>query len=514
MPDAATPATPLEREVGLDTIDRKIEIARRKRFASKSDINDFYQPVLESLRLRTQLNMASGGEVGIGIPILPWAPIAPLVANLNVNLFSQKQEAAFQLKTPTYGVEFIFADTTTHASDAKGTVGFGLDLGLFKLMLPSFSAKFERSSAKTDFTVLRTLRKKDGSGGPDGRNLRDDAINLLDTVVRWDADGKHPAAGQHFGGPLEAVLALHPDILIGAGSKDIQSRQLGADVALVARTPFGGEHLAGGVGVTPLALKAEATKEVSQENSGYAHQGVRERSDQRKQRAAASVNLGALATFFKTPANPDSADGKVDGAGAWRAAGMLNVVDVSRELAFNLEKNGAARFAMGDKTGGSVERLYGSPEDLLAEIDANMEDFYLRFLATVSVAPGAERDTPENRALAESTLRQFRRDLAAAKGHPNLQFSLKYEMQRRMSGWVDALNALEAIALQNNDPDAALANRAARNELVSFRSSWSFKNCVIQSKGKESSDLGWDFLVRSMAQRSAETSIGITAFPR
>lgn len=501
----------LDADLGFAAVDQAIVIANRKRFEKRADVLDFYRPMLQELRLRNQLIMTAGGEIGGGIPLLPWSPIAPFVANINLNIFSRKREASFQVKSPTYGVELIMADTTTRASDAKGTLGFGLDLGPFKLNLPAVSLKIDRSRAETEFAVLRVLRNKDKSGVREEQVARDDSLDLLDTLLNWET--KHADGEEPFSGPLEAILALHPAVLVGSGKKTNNNRQLGADVAVAARAPFAAGHLSGGIGITPLSVKAESAKEVSDERSGYAHQGVHDASHQVRQRANASASVGGLLNVFRTPVNPDAAGGHADAKGSWRMMAPINVLDFSRDLAFNLEKNGATRFAIGDKSGGSVDRVYGTAKDLLAEIEANEEDFYLRFLDTVVVEPGAERNTQANRELAAAALKAFKEDLKDAKKNANLQFNIKYEMQPRISGWVDSLKALEALALARGDTQAAREHREARSELLSFRSSWAFKNGAIRSKGKDSDDAGFDFVVRLLAKHSAETSVAVAAYP-
>lgn len=505
--------TRLVAELKLDKIDKKIETARQRQFTSKDDVYDFFKPLLQELRLRQQVNLTAGGEKGIGIPLLPWAPIEPFIANLNLNLFSKKDEASFQVKSPTFGVEFMIAETTTYSHDVKGTFGFGVDRKPAKLTLPAFSVKAEKAASNTDFLVLRLLRGKDENGVREEQKARDASLDLLDTLIRWDADDKHPVAGQKFTSPLEAILALHPDILIGTGQKENKTEQLSTDLTIAARFGKSKKPVSASITVTPVAAKAEKATEVSNERTGYAHQVVHDRSDQRKQRLGSAVTLGGIVSLMKKPVKGLAGNAHANKQGTWRVTGGGNLVEFSREMAFNLEKNGATRFAIGDKTGGSVDRVYGSPKDVLAEIEANLEDFYLRFLDTIPLAPGEERDTPENRALAESMLRQFMRDLKAAKKNPALQFNIKYEMQPKMSGWVDALNALEIIALQNGDEEGAWETRKAKSDLMSFRSTWAFKNCAIRSKGKESSTSGLDLFARWSVKQTAETSAALTAYP-
>lgn len=504
--------TSLHADIGLDKIDHTVDIARRKRFETKQQVLDFYAPMLRDLRLRNQLIMTSGDEIGANLPMLPWAPVAPFMANVIVNLFSRKHEASFQVKSPTYGVEFIIADTVTDAHDIKATAGIGLDLGVFKLTLPSFSLRGDTSHAKTEYALLRVLRNKDDQGMREEQVARDDGLALLDTLLRWDAADKQVPGQPPFAGPLEAILALHPDVVIGSGSKDNRTHGINADLALAARVPFAGGHLNAGIGITPLGVRAEITKEQGNERSGYQHQLTVDNSDQRKQKATFSTSTGGILTLVREALGAmENGEADASGSGRWLAG--INLLDMSRELAYNSEKNGVTRFSMGDKVGFSVDRVYGTPKDLLAEIERNKEDFLLRFLETIPLAEGVERNTPANRALAASALEQFMDDLKHSKKHAMLQFNIKFELQPKMSGWVGALEALEALAHNAGDNAAALEYRQAKAELMSYRSSWSFKNCAIRSKHKDSDDEGVDYVLRLLAKHSAESSAAITAFP-
>jgi hypothetical protein len=500
----------LKAELAVDQVAESVTIARRKQFDSPEQVVDFYKPMLKELRLRNQLIMTAGGEMGVGVPLLPVSVATGGILNLNANLFSYKKEASFQIKSPTYGLELVIGDTTTKTGDLKVTGGYnGVELGPIRLTTPSGSVKGDLNRGKSTFTTLRILRGKDDKGVREEQKARDAGAELLNTVLRWNEDGQHPVPGQHFSGPLEAVLAKHPDVLVANGSKELAGHGLTGDLSLAFRGGVGHGAFSAGAGAT-LSGKAEWAKEVSKERSGYAHQVVNDRSSQFRTRLNLAFNLGGI---NGVPQARVALDGKDPDNGATRFYGPLNFADFSRELAYRLEKNGATRFAIGDQTGGSLDRAYGSAKEVLAEIDNHQEEFYMRFLETVAAEKGTERDTEENRHLAAIQLSQFKRDLAEASKHPNLQFNIKYEMQPRMSGWIDGHNALETLAVQSGDVALANQQREARGRLVESSSTWSFKNCAIRNKGKDSSDLGIDFIWRRSAKRSAETSSAVSAFP-
>lgn len=488
-------------DLQLDELHNKTDTARRKQLNNADDVLAFFRPMLEELRLRNQLVMTAGSEVGVGIPLLPWVPVAPATLSMNANVWSQKNEAQFQIKSPTYGVEFVISDIDTRSHDIKVSAGMGVSVGRFKAVAPNGALKLEGGKAETSFTVLRILRGKDDDGVRDEKGAREASLAVLETLLRSPSD--------QFKGPLDEILLKHPDVIIGWGKKENATLQGTAELGAVLRVKAHDNVAVGGS--LGLTSKVERAQERSDERSGYAHQAVHDRSDQRKQRITAAGTVGMLGSY-KQALHPDQ-KGDADRKGAWNAGGAANALEVSRDLLLRLEKNGATRFSIGDQTGGSTDRAFANASMLLAEIEDNKEEFYLRFLETVPGKKGEPRDTPANRALAESTLRQFMEDLKRAGSNPNLQFNLKYEMQPRMSGWVDALRALETLARNSGNHEAAEDYRRTLHDLLQQRSTWAFKNCAIRSKGKDSADVGWDWLIRLMARRSAETSVAVTAYP-
>lgn len=491
----------------LEELDAKVETARRKKLRSTDDVVEFFKPMLDELRLRNQLVMTSGSEVGVGIPLLPWVPVSPATVSANINAWSRKREAQFQLKSPTYGVEFVISDIATTSHDIKASGGLGWTDGPLKATAPYGSGKLERSKAEASFTVLRILREKNEHSVRDETKAREEGLAVLNTLLKWRAGDLQQAAD--IAGPLDAILARHPAVIIGWGNKENVSLQGSLDVGAMARVTPGG-NVSFGV-TTGLSGKMERAQERSDEHTGYAHQTVHDRSDQRKQRITLGGSLGVLGSY-KQALQVDE-KGHADGKGSWAAGGAVNALELSRDLLVRLEKNGATRFNIGDQTGGSTDRVFLSAGMLLAEIEENREEFYLRFLDTVPGPKGEEKDTPENRQLAETTLNQFIADLKGSKKNHNLQFNLKYEMQPRMSGWVDALRALESLERRGGNHAEAAEYQRTLHDLMQQRSTWAFKNCAIRSKGKDSADLGWDWLIRLMAKRTAETSVAVTAYP-
>lgn len=516
QPELAGLVAALDEDFGSGAgIDGKIENAKLKRFDSADDVKTFFTPMLQDLRLRDQVILSGGGVKGVGIPFIPWSPMPPILLSASADLHSKKDEAAIQFKSPTFAAEIKVEESTSRSRNVKGTLGLGIDLGVAKLTAPAASAKYERSKGQAVSTTVRTLRDKDDFGVRKEQDAIDDNLALLDTLLRWDRPDKQPADPLHgrFGGPLEAVLALHPKVLVASGERDIRGSQLGLDLSLAARLGFGEGYASLGVAANPLTAKVEKAVEQATERTGYAHQTVHDRSDQRRQRLAMTAGISGALNAFKRPVDTHAHAAGDDRKGSYRVAGAVNLLDISREIASNFEKNGATRFSIGDKVGGSTDRSYASAKDLLAEIDQHREEFLMRCLETLPRAKDGPEDTPQRRLLAHGMLRQFEADLEAAKAHPNLQFNIKYEMQPRMSGLVDALRGVEAQALQAGDRKTAKEAREAMQTLLSYRAAWSVKNVAIRNKGKDNSEIGVDFFARWQRIHGAETSRAIAAFP-
>ena len=500
----------------LDEADRTVRIAKRKQFETKADIVDFYTPLLRDLRLRNQLLMAGGGEIGVGVPLMPWSPVAPFVANVNVNVISNKKEASLQIKRPSFATEFVLSHIETRSHDVKGTFGVGWSLGLLRVAAPALGLKYDQSQAETRYTVLRLLSTKNPDGTRDEEGAREDSVALFDTLMRWDAPGKHPeheeSEPKQFAGPLEAVLALHPKVLIGSGKRGASTRQVAADVSVAARVPFAGGAMSQGVGGN-VAIKRDWANERVEERTAQANQRVHDRSHQARTRVTAGFTVGGLVSAVRSPVNPDTPDGKADNHGSWRLMGSLNFLDSTRELWQRSKKTGVTRFTIGDKSGGSQDRADSSPRQVLDYIERNEEEIYMRFLETVPVPKGSDPDTPENRRMAASCLRQLKRDLEGeSKKNPNASFGIKKELKPQLSGKVDALNAIEMLAEQDGDQAAADECRQTKNDLMTDEEAWSFKNFVWRSKGKFTSDGGIDFVVRALLKRTVETQVAVTSY--
>ncbi|WP_133645778.1 hypothetical protein [Paraburkholderia flava] len=495
---------------GTPKIDEQVRLAKMKRFESKDDVEAFFRPMLETLRLRDQVTVTSGGTLGAGIPLLPAVPKFPMSASFG--LYAEKNERFIQFKNPTFASEIMVGSTVSRLHDAKVTVGHRLEVGIATVTAPSGSAKFEASRPKTIYTSLRTLRGKDDMGVRKEQEAIDANLKLLDIMLRWDTDQtKFAEDGQPFADPLEAIFALSPDTLVASGEKQGQTNQGSFDVSAVARARTPGHHLSVGASVTPFSLKIERTAEQGTERTGYAHQTVHDRSSQARQRINASANIGVIGTPYKQAIGDIGADGKGTGQAHINLTG--NLIEISREIVSNFEKNGATRFPIGDLTGHAVDRTYGTPKDLLVEVQTYREDWLQRCMDTLPRAKTDEVDTPERRAIAADILSKFEADLRRAGSNSSLQFNIKYEMQPRMSGVIDGLRGAEALALKQGDAKAATDARNMMNTILSYRASWSVKNTTVRSKGKTSEDMGLDFFLRWQKTYSSESSRARVAFP-
>ncbi|MGH8778288.1 hypothetical protein [Paraburkholderia sp.] len=497
-------------ESGAPKIDEQVRLAKMRKFESKDDVEAFFRPLLETLRLRDQVTVTSGGTLGGGIPLLPAVPKFPMSASFG--LYAKRTESFVQFKNPTFASEIMVGSTVSHLHDAKVSLGNRLEIGIATLTAPSGSVKFETARPKTIYTSLRTLRGKDEMGVRKEQEAIDANLKLLDILLRWDTDPSKTAEdGQPFSDPLEAIFALSPDTLVASGEKEGRTNQGSLDIGAIARLRTPGNHASVGTSVIPFSLKVERTAEQGTERTGYPHQTVHDSSSQARQRVNMLANFGVIGTAFKEPIGTIGADGKGTGQAHINLIG--NLLEISREIVSNFEKNGATRFPIGDQTGGAVDRTYGTPKDLLAEVQTYREDWLQRCMDTLPREKTAEVDTPERRAVAAGILEQFENDLRVAGSNSSLQFNIKYEMQPRMSGVIDGLRGMEALAREQGDTDTAAEARNMMNTILSYRASWSVKNTTVRSKGKTSEDMGLDFFLRWQKTYSSESTRARVAFP-
>ncbi|SFH89967.1 hypothetical protein SAMN05192543_101513 [Paraburkholderia megapolitana] len=488
-------------------IEDKVRLAKMRGVHSKGDVKEFFRPMLETLRLRDQITLTSGGTLGGGIPILPAVPKFPMTASIGVH--AKRAESYIQIKSPTFASEIQVGTIDSTVRDAKVTLGHRLEVGIATLTAPSGTVKFEMARPVTTSTTFRILRGKDEKGARKEQEAIDDTLNLLDVMLAWDE--KVADDGAPFADPLEAIFAMCPDALVASGERKAQTNQFTMEAGAIARLRTPGHHFSVGATVTPLSLKAERTTERGTEQTGYPHQAVYDQSSQTRQRANASASAGVMGTPFQQPIGKIGADGKGTGEAHINLTG--NLVEVSRELASNFEKNGATRFPIGDLTGGSVDRSYGTPKDLLAEIETNREDWLLRCLDVLPREKTEEVDTFERRTVAAGVLAQFESDLRAAGSNSSFQFNIKYEMNPRISGLIDGLRGVEALAVLQGDMATAAETRKAMNSILSYRACWTAKNMAVRSKGKTSEDMGIDFFLRWQKTASSESSRAISVFP-
>lgn len=505
--DAARPVRPIEERIA-DAKSLKIETA--------DDIERFFRPMLETARLRDQVTLTSGGTVGVGIPILaPVTPTFPLSAQ--VHLISRRKDAFLQLKNPTFAAEIVTGSIVSTQHDARVSVGYRVPVGAGGLTA-SGNVKLDSSKSTTISTSLRTLRGKDEKGNRKMQQAIDDNLEVLDILLRWrdktDSDGTNHA----FTDPLQAMFALSPSTIVASAERNGRSMQstFEARAALRGRDPT--HHFSAGASVTPLSMRAAKSSERAIERTGYAHQTVDDRNETAFQRGGVAARLGFTATPYKhslvsTHTDPETGQSYGETTGRARFNLTSNLLELSRELFSNLEKNGATRFPIGDTIGGSVDRVYGTPKDLLAEIEENREDWLIRCLDVLPRAKGADTDTTERMSQATKLLDRFTDDLRKADANPAFQFNIKYEMQPRMSGMVDGLRGIETLAGMQGELQTVDRTRTAADALLRHRASWAPKNMTVRGRGKTSQETGIDFFLRWQKSSSAETSRVALAFP-
>lgn len=488
-------------------LDKAIGIARKKRFDSVADIENYFRPMLDNVHLRDQVSLNDGGTIGASIPFVPYVLPPPGILSLTFNLYSRRKETFFQVKNPTMGLEFRLGESDTRTQDVKVTGGLGLKMGLLKVAAPQGGVRAGHASSQAKCAVFTVLREKDEYGIRQEKETTREGIAFLDTMLRWNADDKQPPAGEpRFGGPFEAVLARHPKMQIALGATDGSQWQGQFEVRSYARA--GIVQASGGV-QGGLVGRMSLTSEVSHERTGHAHQFTFDRSDQRQQVLAANVGLSALGSEFREYV----AGGDNSSKGGVALPVTLNLLDFSRDLAQHYEKTSTRSFPMGDKLGSYVDNTFDAPTRIEKDIEEHRENYLMRCLELLPAAKGEPTHSPQRFELAEKMLKQYETDLRSPTHFPNMQFNRKYEAQPRFSGVTDAVRALQALAAQQNDPAMAIEQGQDLNRALQLPVNWSFKNTVGRSKAQESDETGVDLFVRWLHNRYADSVRAPMAFP-
>jgi hypothetical protein len=160
---------------------------------------------------------------------------------------------------------------------------------------------YEKSN--TASTSVRILGEKDPQTRPHKeQEAIGQAKNVLQDLIHWPE--RRTDDDQAFAGPLEALLAPHPKILVGSADKKTTKASVGAKREARARVNIGHPKARLVAGLN-IGWKSDRTKESAVERTGYEHQKVVDVSDQATHRATVEGNLG-LATKGLSPAAGES----------------------------------------------------------------------------------------------------------------------------------------------------------------------------------------------------------------
>jgi hypothetical protein len=487
-----------------DEASRKAAGARRKKVTSPDGIADFVEPMLTELMLRDKIQISAGHVHGVGLPMLPWIPPSPVVLTVNANIYSRKAEQYLQINSPRYAVEFTVGETTGTSHDIKAGAGWGHHAGIARFAAPmgTLSAGYEKSG--TASTSVRILREKD----PQTRQHKEqeaitEAKDVLQDLIHWP--DRRTGDDQAFAGPLEALLARHPKILVASADKKTTKASVGAKLEARARVNIGHPKARLVAGLN-IGWKSDRTKESAVERTGYEHQKVVDVSDQATHRATVEGNLGLATKGLSQDVAEDD-----EGKGRWHGPNLIGA-GMTVELANIVQKHGMTFFPISDQTGGTIDRIYSTPKDLLAEIAQNREAWLQRCIDTLP-PPGAGENQAAVQTKAENMLQRFEADLGNAKHDPTVQYNIKYEMQPLSSGWLDACSAIEVLAAKAGDDRGAAAAREAAQQLLQSPANWSPKNMTVRRKVKETRHTGLNFVARIQKSAGSEAQRADMAFP-
>jgi hypothetical protein len=446
----------------------------------------YFEPLLLSMQLRDKVKLSGGGVVGGGLPSLPYSVPSPVVSPVFSAGWSRKEEAFFQAFMPILGMELSLGSTRASGPEATVGVAAGPDLpGVVKAQV-SATEKMSRMHQETEGTILRLFRQR----GKDDE-LRKEMLGVLDTWVRWDQ--VHPKGAPPYAGPLEAVLDRHPKVSLGEIHGQSLTRSFVTKVSAGANLKLaGGDGNTYRVGVSAGAsLKAERIAESRTEHGGHI-QVTADKGDTAQQKLSVGVQVNTL-----TPANPSEVKLGKDGQdGAIAGGGAPGLIDVNRDLFWNLEKNAVSPFTIGGKQDADLDRHFSTPKQMLEKVGENRDDWIARCVETLEPDASGEKNTRANRDKAEALLSDFERQLKRLPKDSLCQYNINFSMRPQASAWIDTFRALEGLAQLRGDAQGAAEARANADRTMAQDSTWRPLMLIVREKGKEQRTLGWNFGVR------------------
>ncbi|WP_431263053.1 hypothetical protein ACQ859_23765 [Roseateles chitinivorans] len=482
-------AAPAERQGALThntAMHASADAARQKRFQSKEDVVRYFEPILLSMQLRDKVKLSGGGVVGGGLPSLPYSVPSPVVSPVVSAGWSRKEEAFFQAFMPILGMELSLGSTRASGPEATVGVAVGPDLpGVVKAQV-SATEKMSRTHQETEGTILRLFRQR----GKDDE-LRKEMLGVLDSWVRWDQ--VHATGAPPYSGPLEAVLDRHPKVSLGEIHGQSLTRSFVSKVSAGANLKLaGGDGNTYRVGVSAgAALKAERIAESRTEHGGHI-QVTADKGDTAQQKLSVGVQVNTL-----TPANPSEVKLGKDGKdGSISGGGMPSLLDVNRDLFWNLEKNAVSPFTIGGKQDADLDRHFSTPAQMLQKVGENRDDWIARCVETLEPDASGEKNTRANRDKAEALLSDFESKLKGLPKDSLCQYNINFSMRPQASAWIDTFRALEGLAQLRGDAQGAAEARANADRTMAQDSTWRPLMLIVREKGKDQRTLGWNFGVR------------------
>ncbi|RZI62797.1 MAG: hypothetical protein EOP37_00890 [Rubrivivax sp.] len=499
-------SAPAERQGALThdvAMHEAADAARQKRFQSKEDVLRYFEPILLSMQLRDKVKLSGGGVVGGGLPSLPYSVPSPVVSPIVSAGWSRKEEAFFQAFMPILGMEISLGSTRASGPEATVGVAVGPDLpGVVKAQV-SATEKMSRTHQDTEGTILRLFRQR----GKDDE-LRREMLGVLDSWVRWDQ--VHAKGAPPYAGPLEAVLDRHPKVSLGEIHGQSLTRIFVTKVSAGANlTLAGGDGNTYRVGVSAgAALKAERIAESRTERGGHI-QVTADKGDTAQQKLSVGIQVNTL-----TPANPselklgqDGKDGSISGGG------MPSLLDVNRDLFWNLEKNAVSPFTVGGKQDADLDRHFSTPKQMLEKIGEQRDDWIARCVETLEPDASGEKNTRANRDKAESLLSDFEAKLKGLPKDSLCQYNINFSMRPQASAWIDTFRALEGLAQLRGDARGAAEARANADRTMAQDSTWRPLMLIVREKGKDQRTLGWNFGVRLQRSVGVESQRTAAQYP-
>jgi hypothetical protein len=487
LPSTLAAKTPI---AGIAPADQEfaaaIRLLKSKYFTSHKDILTVLMPIISTPRLRDRIRLGGGGTLGLSLPTLPYGSASPLISPIFTAERSRTDEAVVEYFFPTIGMQISFGSARTQAKEA--TLGFALG----PLLAPdvavqgTVTARMAVQHTKTESTLMRHLRKS--------RDKDDQmsalTINALKSMVLWDE--LEPEQGRAYAGPLEAVFARNPEVVITQSEGVTDTSTVTGRISV--RLPFVHFNEAHGIAQTlslepSLFVEAERVRDRRTETGGVV-QINGDKSDMAQQRTGFGVNAN-----FAPLTNQGILEGHKGSAGEVQRESLPTQLGVTRDLSWTMSRHAISPFLVGEKQDADMDAHDSSPAPILKEIAKDSKNrplWLMRCIETLPPDSSGEKNTPENRERAEAMLDMFEQEvIRLGKSNHFCQFNVNRSMRGAAGAEIDGYRMLGELARQRGDLEG-VRDAQLKIDLVYTRpSTWRELTLTVRERARDATTRGW-----------------------